>query len=69
MREQQYVGINLRRRRSVIVRMNDAGEVLAVSKVDNDPGRFGDGRGRGRPRLRGCAGSVLGSPNARHDHT
>jgi transposase len=37
VREQQYVGIDLHRRRSVIVRMNDAGEVLAVSKIDNDP--------------------------------
>ena len=37
MREQQYVGIDLHRRRSVIVRMNDAGEVLGVSKIDNDP--------------------------------
>jgi len=36
-REQQYVGIDLHRRRSVIVRMNDAGEVLKVSRVDNDP--------------------------------
>lgn len=36
-REQQYVGIDLHRRRSVIVRMNDAGEVLNVSKIDNDP--------------------------------
>jgi hypothetical protein len=35
-REQQYVGIDLHRRRSVIVRMNDTGEVLGVSKVDND---------------------------------
>ena len=37
MREQQYVGIDLHRRRSVIVRMSDAGEVLGVSKVANDP--------------------------------
>ena len=37
MREQQYVGIDLHRRRSVIVRMNDAGEVLNVSRVANDP--------------------------------
>jgi transposase len=36
-REQQYVGIDLHRRRSVIVRMNDAGEVLAVTKIENDP--------------------------------
>jgi hypothetical protein len=34
---QQYVGIDLHRRRSVIVRMNDAGEVEEVSKIDNDP--------------------------------
>ena len=37
MQEQQYVGIDLHRRRSVIVRMNDAGEVLGVTKVANDP--------------------------------
>ncbi len=35
--EQQYVGIDLHRRRSVIVRMNDAGEVLDVSRIENDP--------------------------------
>src|SRR5262245_18997199 len=33
----QYVGIDLHRRRSVIVHKNDAGEVLAVRKVDNNP--------------------------------
>ena len=37
VQEQQYVGIDLHRRRSVIVRMNDAGEVLGVTKVVNDP--------------------------------
>ncbi len=36
-RAQQYVGIDSHRRRSVIVRMNDAGEVLAVTKIDSDP--------------------------------
>ncbi|HET6915195.1 MAG TPA: IS110 family transposase, partial [Acidimicrobiales bacterium] len=36
-REQEYVGIDLHRRRSVIVRMNGAGTVLGVSKIDNDP--------------------------------
>ena len=35
--KQQYVGIDLHRRRSVIVRMDDAGEVLEVSRIDNDP--------------------------------
>jgi transposase len=37
VQQQQYVGIDLHRRRSVIVRMNDAGEVLNVSRIDNDP--------------------------------
>jgi transposase len=37
VQQQQYVGIDLHRRRSVIVRMGDAGEVLEVSKIDNDP--------------------------------
>jgi transposase len=37
VREQQYVGIDLHRRRSVIVRMSDAGDVLEVSRIDNDP--------------------------------
>ena len=36
-REQEYVGIDLHRRRSVIVRMNETGEVLKVAKIDNDP--------------------------------
>ena len=35
--EQQYVAIDLHRRRSMIVRMNDAGEMLKVTKIDNDP--------------------------------
>ncbi|MGA3353584.1 MAG: hypothetical protein ABSD85_10425 [Acidimicrobiales bacterium] len=37
MQEQQYVGIDLHRRRSVIVRMNDAGEVLGTVRINNDP--------------------------------
>lgn len=36
-REQQYVGIDLHRRRSVIVRMNEAGEVVAAGRIENDP--------------------------------
>jgi transposase len=35
--ERQYVGIDFHRRRSVIVRMNAAGERLAVTRVNNDP--------------------------------
>jgi transposase len=34
---EQYVGIDLHRRRSVIVRMTPAGEVLQTVLVDNDP--------------------------------
>jgi hypothetical protein len=37
VQEQQYVGIDLHRRRSVIVRMDEAGEVLGVTKVANGP--------------------------------
>src|SRR3712207_8054402 len=33
----QYVGIDLHRRRSVIVRMTDAGEILEDVRIDNDP--------------------------------
>jgi hypothetical protein len=33
----QYVGIDLHRRRSVLVHKNDAGEVVAVHKIDNNP--------------------------------
>jgi transposase len=34
---EQYVGIDLHRRRSVIVRMTPEGEVLETIRVDNDP--------------------------------
>jgi hypothetical protein len=34
---EQYVGIDLHRRRSVLVRMRPAGEVLEIVRVDNDP--------------------------------
>jgi transposase len=37
VRKQEYVGIDLHRRRSVIVRMDDAGEVVGVEKIVNDP--------------------------------
>ena len=35
--EREYVGIDFHRRRSVIVRMDKAGEVLSVVRVENDP--------------------------------
>jgi transposase len=34
---QEYVGIDLHRRRSVIVRRNQAGETLDTVRIDNDP--------------------------------
>ena len=34
---EQYVGIDLHRRRSVIVPMTGAGQVLETIRVDNDP--------------------------------
>jgi hypothetical protein len=36
----QFVGIDLHRRRSVIVRLDQAGNVLGTVRVDNDPVEF-----------------------------
>ena len=36
----QYVGIDLHRRRSVIVRLDEAGKVLGKAQVLNDPVEF-----------------------------
>jgi hypothetical protein len=54
----QYVGIDLHRRRSVIVRMTPAGEVLEIVRVDNDPMALSLEL-QGRPRSRGGAGGHL----------
>jgi len=35
--QQQYVGIDLHRRRSVIVRMTEKGEILSTVQIENDP--------------------------------
>jgi transposase len=35
--QQQYVGIDLHRRRSVLVRRNDAGQTLETVRIDNHP--------------------------------
>jgi hypothetical protein len=35
--QRQYVGIDLHRRRSVIVRRSEAGETLETVRIDNDP--------------------------------
>jgi len=37
MEQRQYVGIDLHRRRSVVVRMTAEGEVVGVGRIDNDP--------------------------------
>jgi len=37
----QVVGIDLHRRRSVIVRMTEAGETLETVRIDNDPVALG----------------------------
>ena len=37
----QFVGIDLHRRRSVIVRMTEAGEQLSAVRIDNDPVALG----------------------------
>ena len=59
MREQQYVGIDLHRRRSVIVRMNDAGEVSGRVQDRERPDGVVDGGGGGRPQSRGGLRGVL----------
>ena len=35
--QQQYVGIDLHRRRSVIYRMDEAGERIDCGRINNDP--------------------------------
>jgi len=37
LQEQEYVGIDMHRRRSVIVRMTAAGEKLETVRIENDP--------------------------------
>ena len=46
---EQYVGIDLHRRRSVIARMTGEGEVLETVRIDNDPMVQGRTRPRGGP--------------------
>ena len=42
MEEREYVGIDLHRRRSVIYRMDAAGNKLDCVRIDNDPMRFSE---------------------------
>jgi hypothetical protein len=54
----QFVGIDLHRRRSVIVRQSESGEQLSAVRIVNDP-VVATGTSAGRRRPRGGAGSNL----------
>ena len=56
---QQFVGIDLHRRRSVIVRMTEAGEVLETTRIVNDVDRLAGGDRPGRGGAGGGAGGDL----------
>jgi hypothetical protein len=47
--QRQYVGIDLHRRRSVIVRMAEDGQVLGVDQVVNDPVEFAKAMAKAGP--------------------
>ena len=55
--QQQYVGIDLHRRRSVIVRRTESGETLETVRIDNDPLALAGRAGQGRRAPRGGHGS------------
>jgi hypothetical protein len=57
--KQQYVGIDLHRRRSVIVRMAEDGEVLSAVQIDNDPVAMVRGDCGGGPGPGGGSGEHL----------
>jgi transposase len=40
--EREYVGIDFHRRRSVVVRLNESGERLSVTRIDNTPAALAD---------------------------
>ena len=45
----QYVGIDLHRRRSVIIRQNERGELLESVRIDNDPVALSPGIAKAGP--------------------
>jgi hypothetical protein len=55
----QIVGIDLHRRRSVLVRMTEAGETLETVRIANDPEYLRAVMGPGRGGSRGGVGSDL----------
>ena len=56
---EQYVGIDLHRRRSVIVRLTPQGEVLEIVRIDNDPVALSLELAKAGPRPRGGLGGHL----------
>jgi transposase len=58
--QRQYVGIDLHRRRSVVVRMDAEGEVVGQAPIDNDCGGVGRAVGVGRPGPGGGHGGDFG---------
>ena len=58
--QRQYVGIDLHRRRSVIVRMTEDGEVLETVQVHNDPLVFAQAVMRGGPNSEVALESTYG---------
>ena len=62
---ESYVGIDLHRRRSVVVVLNKDGDRVSWSRIDNTPGELGPGdrrcrRAGGGGRDGGDVGLVLG---------
>jgi hypothetical protein len=55
----EYVGIDLHRRRSVIVRKNAEGELLSKVHIDNDPVAMAEAVAAGGPEARGCSGGYV----------
>jgi hypothetical protein len=55
--EPEYVGVDLHRRRSVIVRKTAAGEPIECVQIDNDPIALAEVIGRARRAPRGRVGS------------
>jgi hypothetical protein len=59
-RQRQYVGIELHRRCSVIVRMDQQGQVLGIDQVLNDPVQFPVAMAKAGPGPKVALGSTYG---------
>src|SRR3989442_16022100 len=58
--ERQYVGIDLHRRRSVIVRIGEDGEELGTVRIENDPIALSLAVAEAGPNPEGARGAVYG---------